>query len=100
MPNTSRTYRSLRRRSSRLSEIVLGVVGFDGCEEEEEKVQMGCCASRIQVGSSSPLAIKALGNAVLAGLRARAQTDPPRLEGHGGCVNVYTKLLDDMGGKD
>ena len=78
---------------------MLGVVGFDGCEEEEN-LQVQCCASRMQVGSSSPLAIKALGNAVLAGLRARAQTDPPRLEGHGGCGNVYTKLLDDVGGKD
>ena len=90
MPNTSRTYRSLRRRSSRLSEIVLGVVGFDGCEEEMEGY-----APRTQV--CSPLVRRAL---VLAGLRARAQTDPPRLEGHGGCGNVYIKLLDDMGGKD
>lgn len=73
-----RPFRALRRQSSRLSLRIRGA-SFDGTFEEKV-----CCygseAGLSMSGLRRVVGMRAIKDAVLVGLRRRAQTDPPRLE--------------------
>lgn len=76
---SERPYRTLRRRSSRLSDYILRG-GHDGAFEQKFAGEYLGRAPEESVGFTlRRLAMKEIAESIL-GLRARAHTDPPRIE--------------------